>query len=599
MDERISIITPDHVELDFEPAGIGSRLLAFIIDQVVLYLSLLALIVGLFFAGAMTLIPRTRPEVSESVVLTIVVFLIFLMNWGYFVLFEALQQGQTPGKKWTGIRVVRDNGLPVGWWEAALRNFVRIADIMPPPACFVAGLMILFSKRGKRLGDLLAGTMVVREDFGVSRGSASRWEAAWIARADKGRFGQSIVLADMTIEANQMLVIKRFLERRDSLPLLQRQNLAWKVATPFLRAMGEDPVTLETQADQYIVCERILVEILNRANTAKQPQDHGLSADAAEAKRAQWIAFDREIADIAKAGARGLRILRPDHLVQIIERYRKLAGDVARARSLGRDSMLVRRLNNIAIRAHNLLYGRIRSRNRAGGPSWMVRFPIAVRAHSLAVAFSALLMFGPSVVTYVAVQLHPDLGYDLVPAGFLDFEPARDVSLHNIPSLARPVAASEIMTNNIQVTLVAFGLGMTAGLGTCLILISNGMQLGAVAGWMSARGNSRALWGWIMPHGGTELLAIVLSGAAGFMLAGALIAPGDVRRAVALRRVSKDALIILLGVMGMLVFAGLIEGLVSPSSIGYPMRIAILSITMTWWFSYLAFAGRGIRGTAS
>ena len=588
MDEHISIITPDHVELDFEPSGIGSRLLAFIIDEIVLYLGLIVLVIVVFFAGALTILPAARPELSRSVVLTVIVFLIFLVNWGYFVLFEALNKGQTPGKKWTGIRVVRDNGLPIGWWESALRNFVRVADIMPPPACFVAGLMILFSKRGKRLGDLLAGTMVVREDFGVSQqGSAARWEAAWIARADKGRFGQSIVLADMKIEASQMQIIKRYLERRDSLPLIQRQNLAWKIANPFLSAMGEDPANLETRPDRYIVCERVLSDILNRANTVKQT-----ATDAAETKREQWIAFDREIAGIAKAGARGLRILRPDHLVRIIESYRRLAGDVARARSMGRDSVLVRRLNNVAIRAHNVLYGRIRPRSRAGGPSWMVRFPIAVRAHMLAVMFSALMMFGPSVVTYVAVQLHPNLGYDLVPGGFLDFEPARDVSLHNIPSLARPVVASEIMTNNIQVTLFAFGLGMTAGLGTCLILISNGMQLGAVAGWMTSRGSSRALWGWIMPHGGTELLAIVLSGAAGFMLAGALIAPGEVRRAVALRRVAKDALTILLGVMGMLVFAGLIEGLVSPSSIGYSTRIAILCITMTWWFAYLGLAGR-------
>src|SRR5580765_2371041 len=109
---------------------------------------------------------------SGSVAVTIVVFLIFLANWGYFLFFEAKFGGQTPGKRWTGIRVVRDNGLPIGWKESALRNFVRIADIMPPPACVVGGLMILLSKQGKRLGDLLAGTMVVREDFGFSgRGS--------------------------------------------------------------------------------------------------------------------------------------------------------------------------------------------------------------------------------------------------------------------------------------------------------------------------------------------------------------------------------------------------------------------------------------------
>jgi uncharacterized membrane protein SpoIIM required for sporulation/uncharacterized RDD family membrane protein YckC len=597
MEERISIITPDHVELDFELAGIGSRLLAFIMDQVLLYLGILAIVLLMLLAGSVNFFSSAAQQWSGTVATTILVFIIFLLNWGYFVAFEAINKGQTPGKRWAGLRVVQDSGLPISWREATLRNFARIADIMPPPACFVGGLAILLSKRGKRLGDLLAGTMVIREDFGqTAHGGTARWEAAWIARAEKGRFVKSIVLADMKIEASRMQMIKRFIERRDSLPLVQRQNLAWKIALPFLKAMGEDPANLETRSDRYIVCERVLSEILNRANAANRP-DAAAKADTADSKREQWAAFDREIADVAKAGARGLRLLRPNHLVRIIASYRQLAGDVARARSLGRDSILVRRLNNTAIRAHNVLYGYHRSRTRAGGPSWLVRFPIAVRAHAMAVMLSAVMTFGPSAVTYVAVQLHPDLGYDLVPSGFLDFEPARDVSLHNIPGLARPVAASTIMTNNIQVTLLAFGLGMTAGLGTCLILVSNGMQLGAVAGWMTSRGNSRALWGWIMPHGGTELLAIVLSGAAGFILAGALIAPGNVRRSVALARVAKDALSIILGVMGMLVVAGLIEGFVSPSSIGYTARIAILSITLTGWFLYLGFAGR--KGAAS
>ena len=595
MQQRISIITPDHVELDFELAGIGSRLLAFFIDEVLLYLSLLAIVLLMMLAGMISGVSGMAQQWTGSIAATILAFVIFFLNWGYFVLFEALGRGQTPGKRWTGIRVVQDNGLPIRWRESLLRNFARIADILPPPACFVGGLSILLSKQGKRLGDLLAGTLVIREDFGhTADAGTARWEAAWIARAEKGQFGKSIVLADIKIEAGQMQMIKRYLERRDSLPPAQRQNLAWKIAFPFLKAMGEDPAVREKQPDRHTVCERVLSDILERAN-ARNRAAAASANDAADSKRQQWAAFDREVADISKSGVWGLRRLRPNHLVRIISSYRQLAGDVARARSIGRNSVLARRLNNTAIRAHNVLYGYIRPRSRTGGPAWWVRFPIAVRAHLPAVLCSAILTFGPSVITYVGVQLHPNLGYDLVPTGFLDFEPARDVSLHNIPGLARPVAASSIMTNNIQVTLLAFGLGMTAGLGTCLILVFNGMQLGAVAGWMNARGSSRALWGWIMPHGGTELLAIVLSGAAGFILASALISPGNVRRSVALRLVAKDALTIIVGVMGMLVFAGLIEGFVSPSSIGYTARIAVLSITLAGWFLYLGFAGRTIR----
>ena len=170
---------------------------------------------------------------------------------------------------------------------------------------------------------------------------------------------------------------------------------------------------------------------------------------------------------------------------------------------------------------------------------------------------SALFFFGPALMSYFAVQWHPQLGYELVSEGFLEFEPARQENLHDIPPLARPVAASAILTNNVQVTLLVFGLGLTAGLGTSFVLVFNGIHLGSVAGWMALKGNSRAFWGWVMPHGGTELLAIVLAGGAGFILAGALISPGLRRRSQALKKVGIKALTVELGCMAMLVFAGL------------------------------------------
>jgi uncharacterized membrane protein SpoIIM required for sporulation len=161
--------------------------------------------------------------------------------------------------------------------------------------------------------------------------------------------------------------------------------------------------------------------------------------------------------------------------------------------------------------------------------------------------------------------------------------------------MTRPLVASSIIGNNIQVTLFAFGLGLTAGIGTALILVTNGVQAGAVGGWLTLRGTGRSFWGWIMPHGGTELLAIVLAGGAGLILAKALIAPGEMRRGTALRKVAMDALVIELGVMVMLAVAGLIEGFVSPSSISYGARLIVLVGTLAFWLGYLGLAGR--KGT--
>ena len=592
MDETVSIVTPDHIALDFELAGIGSRLLALILDGLLIAAALIVLIILGLIAGIGTAV-STGSASPAAWTTALVVLLVFATVWGYFVLFEARNRGQTPGKWWTGIRVVRDDGLPIGWREAALRNLVRAADILPPPACVVGGLMIMLSKRGKRLGDLLAGTMVVREDSAIDPAlRTSRWGAAWIVRVETGRSRRGIMLANMNVDARQLEIIERFLARRSVLPAAQRQTIAWRIASPFLSAMGEDPEALSQRADRFEACERVLTAIMDRANAAPERLLEATTReDAADAKRRQWREFSHKIAAFEKAGRRGLRRLNPEELTELMDDYRRLVCDLARSRSMGQDSAVVRHLNDIAVRAHNVLYGHVRHTDHMSGVPWVSRFPIAVRDHAAAVAVSACLLFGPAAISYLAVQLHPELGYDLVSGGFLDFEPARRESLHDIPSLARPIAASGILTNNIQVTLLAFGLGLTAGVGTSFMLIFNGVHLGAVAGWMTARGNSRALWGWIMPHGGTELLAITLAGAAGFILAKAIIAPGEVRRAAALGRVATSALIIELGVMAMLIVAGLIEGFVSPSSIGFAARIAVLAATLVFWAGYLSLAG--------
>jgi uncharacterized membrane protein SpoIIM required for sporulation/uncharacterized RDD family membrane protein YckC len=592
MNDRVSIVTPDHIELDFELAGLGSRFLALLVDALLIFIIIIVLIIAAAVVG-FGAIAAAGSASAGSWALAVAVFLYFVVMWGYFLLFEAINSGQTPGKKWAGIRVVRDDGLPAAWREAALRNLVRPADILPPPACLVGGLMIMFSKNGKRLGDLLAGTIVVTHNPRLEPSErSSRWGAAWIARVERGRSRQGIMLEDTRVDARQIQIIERFLARRDNLPVLQRQTIGWRLASPFLAVLGEDPAALEKRPDRFEVCEQVLKRIMALADATPQTLAETAAEDVAGAKRRQWREFSHRIERFEKSGRRSLWRLAPDELTGMMENYRTLACDLARARSMGRNAAVVRHLNGIAVRAHSVLYRRLLNPNSAERRPWAQRFPIAVRSHLTAVGLSGLMLFGSAFVSFIAVQTHPELGYDLVPMGFLDFQPARQESLHDIPSLARPVVASSILTNNIQVTLFAFAFGLTAGIGTAFMLLFNGVQLGAVAGWMTAKGNSSALWGWIMPHGGTELLAITLAGAAGFILARAIIAPGEVRRATALRQVATPSLTIELGVMVMLVFAGLIEGFVSPSSIGFPARIAVLVVSLLFWIGYLVLAGR-------
>jgi uncharacterized membrane protein SpoIIM required for sporulation len=312
----------------------------------------------------------------------------------------------------------------------------------------------------------------------------------------------------------------------------------------------------------------------------------------AEDKLDQWMRFHRRAQGLLKMGRRALRSLSVTELTRLIDDYQTLTADLARARSLGASRQTIDQLNRIAVAGHNLLYGQIRLREKKSQTPWFGRFAATARKYAWAVVLSAAMFFGSAAVSFVAVEFYPHLGYDLLDDGFLEFDPASEENLHNIPSLARPVVSSLIISNNIQVTLLAFGLGLTAGIGTSLLLIFNGIHLGSVAGWMTLQGNQRALWGWIMPHGATELLAICLAGAAGYMLAGAIVAPGQLRRATALKKVGGDALAIELGCMVMLVIAGLIEGFISPSGIDYSGRIGVLSLSLAVWAVYFLGAGR-------
>lgn len=318
----------------------------------------------------------------------------------------------------------------------------------------------------------------------------------------------------------------------------------------------------------------------------------------AEEKQVQWTRFSARVQSLLRRGPKSLRTLSASELTELIDDYQALTADLARARSLGASAATIDWLNRTAVAGHNLLYGQMRRPIVSGPSDWFGSFGLTVRKHLWAVALAAAMFFGPALGSYVAVQLYPDLGYDLVAEPFLDFNPSHEENLHNIPSVVRPIVSSTIITNNVQVTLFAFGFGLTAGIGTSLLLIFNGIHLGSVAGWMALQGNDRALWGWIMPHGGTELIAICLAGAAGYLLAGAIVMPGQVRRSTALKRVGGDALIIEIGCMVMLVVAGLIEGFLSPSSIGYDARVGVLVASVSMWVLYFVAAGRSTKQTA-
>lgn len=273
MEERVHIPTPDHVTLEFELAGPGSRFSAYIIDFVFSVVLIVVILLALYAGGALVtlrlLVGAARDgSWGSSWLLALVVLIIFLINWGYYVLFEGLSKGSTPGKKRVGIRVIRQDGLPIGLREAALRNLVRAADMLPPPSYILGGLVMHFDSQGRRLGDMLAGTYVVVEKFDLTAQGASG--AAWARRVEQGRSRQALTLPRGTISAQQIGLIERFLARRHELSEERRAQLVWQIAEPLLTLLGEDHESLARRHDRTERCEQLLMQIIDLAQ-AKAP----------------------------------------------------------------------------------------------------------------------------------------------------------------------------------------------------------------------------------------------------------------------------------------------------------------------------------------
>ncbi|AFY62256.1 RDD family protein [Synechococcus sp. PCC 6312] len=164
---RVILQTPESIELDFALAGIGSRALAWVVDQVILYvgLSILAIVVGyLYFYGIYPFLLEQFPNGDQSYNLW-ALGLYLLINYfiynGYYIYFESAWQGQTPGKRLAEIRVVQDNGKPISLREAALRSFLQTIDI---PFFGIGVFLVALTPAEKRLGDMVAGTLVIQDE---------------------------------------------------------------------------------------------------------------------------------------------------------------------------------------------------------------------------------------------------------------------------------------------------------------------------------------------------------------------------------------------------------------------------------------------------
>ncbi|WP_058305871.1 RDD family protein [Gracilibacillus massiliensis] len=165
--EKLGVKTPEYVSLQFQLAGLGSRSAAHIIDYAIIMFTQLLIILFLLLAFTNS-VTNFFLGAGESLVFAIVLIVIFILNFGYFILFEYFWGGRTIGKRILGIRVIQENGHNITLLSSIIRNFVRIIDSLP--SAYAVGIILIFAhNKHKRLGDITAGTIVVHEKQKKSR----------------------------------------------------------------------------------------------------------------------------------------------------------------------------------------------------------------------------------------------------------------------------------------------------------------------------------------------------------------------------------------------------------------------------------------------
>ena len=284
--------------------------------------------------------------------------------------------------------------------------------------------------------------------------------------------------------------------------------------------------------------------------------------------------------------------------------YRRICNHYALARHRRYATALVDTLHDRVLRGHSLLYRR--------KPFWLwpllrfvaIDFPTTLRRHGRAFWLAAALFWLPGLVMGVSCYLDPDLVYTVLDAPQVNqFDHMYDPQGPVVGRSEERAADSDFVMfgfyvwNNVGIGFRTFALGMLAGLGSAYLLLYNGLNIGAVSGYVSKMGYGTAFWPFVAGHSALELTAITISGCAGLLLAGALLFPGRRRRGDALKRAAREAVKLMIGAMLMLFGAAFMEAFWSAHRLLPPLGMYLVA-ALLWGavLLYLLRAGRG-RGT--
>jgi len=313
-------------------------------------------------------------------------------------------------------------------------------------------------------------------------------------------------------------------------------------------------------------------------------------------RQGAWTELARLVEKVERSGVRALNA---EQLARLPLLYRATLSSLSVARAISLDRALLDYLESLAARAYFCVYGTKRSLRDTVADFFGHAFPSTVRHFRWFMALSALFMLAGTVTAFALTLDNVEWFYTFVDIGSAQGRnPAASTSslrevLYSEGDTGDELGAfaSILFTHNARIGIMAFALGFAAGLPVYILLFINGLGLGAFGALYHTRGLGLEFWGWILPHGVTELAAIVLCGGAGLVLAHALVFPGRHTRLQNLARQGRKAGTIVLGCVFMFFVAGMIEGIFRQTVHDVMVRYLVVVVTAVAWGYYFVRAG--------
>ena len=306
-----------------------------------------------------------------------------------------------------------------------------------------------------------------------------------------------------------------------------------------------------------------------------------------ETRKPYW----QKLEALVTSASKGVKSLSHGELQELSLLYRQTAADLAAIRQDPSSVHFARYLNHLMTRAHNIIYVGHRASPWAIFTFFKQEYPRVFRRNAKYCAL-AVAVFVAGGLAGVALTLQdPDFRLKVLGPRMVQTIQRKEMWTHSIISV-KPLASSEIMTNNMTVGFMAYATGITAGLGTIYMMFFNGLLMGVIGTACALAGMSLSLWSFVAPHGALELPAIFLAGGAGFKIAHGLLFPGMLPRKDSLMLAGREATTLVLGTVPILIVAGTIEAFVSPTGLAIPLKFAMSGALLVLLCAYLFGAGR-------